>query len=204
MSVTPGKDFHPSNPQRREDNSMKSPPSSLANILTPPQQCTAQAKLCLDPAEASQPVDALPTVRAPTHASARSYTDIHGKNLFGGTAAVNNDQRDERPSLSTAGKVVTKSSVFNIQDRAHIQSRQNDYPETPTRSDRQYCDEEKGFEDSRGRKHPTCKKADQPGGFWDWLSTSKRKDALANAYGQEGYDSSTVLIPKQYYDEMTG
>ncbi len=200
--LIPGKDFLPANPQRREDTSMKSPPSSFAKIFTPPQQCTAQAKLCLDSAEASQPVDALPTVRAPIHPSARSFKDIHGKNLFGSSEAVDQAQRDELPLPPNAEKAAVHS-FFNIQDRAHAKSRQSDPPETPIRGLRQNCDDKRGVEDARLRKHATCK-VDQPNSFWDWLSTSKLKDASGNTYGQEGYDPSSVLIPKQHYDEMTG
>jgi hypothetical protein len=204
MFLIPGKDFIPANTHRREDVSMKSPPSSLANILTPPQQCTAHAKLCLDSAEVSQPIDALPTVRAPVHSSARSYQDIHGKNLFGGPAAGNNHQCIEQPLLSPAGKVVTESAVLNNQVRTDVKCRPNRVLEAPCRNFLQNCDDRKGHEDSRGRKHPHCKPVDQPCGFWDWLSPSKRKDASGNTHGQEGYDPSTMLIPKQYYDEMTG
>ncbi len=116
---------------------------------------------------------------------------------------MNKHQRNEPPSLSPAGKVKVESAGVNAQDRPHAQSRPNGSLETTIQS---LCPnfDEKCLEDSRIRKHPPCKTANQPCGFWDWLSPSKRKDASGNTPGQEGYDPSTVLIPKQYYDEMTG
>jgi hypothetical protein len=106
--------------------------------------------------------------------------------------------------LPPVEKVVMELEVSKYNDRTPVQSRPNGILEAPLPSLHQKCDDRKGFEDSGRRKHTPCNTALQPCGFWDWLSPTKCKDALGNTSGQEGYDPTSVLIPKQYYDEMTG
>ena len=187
LVVVAGKDFTPL-PTKTPLQTMKSPVSSLTEVLTPKQQNSAQANLCLDSSDEMNSIS--------------SYDDrmlcatdqqIHGKRLFAGP-----DKQNDQCSL-------TEHDDRIIQKLSSQSSSANNTPISETRITAVSKSEVKSRKDIPNSSScpPDSKQIGSPC-FWDWLAPSKRKDSAGHMLGEESYDPSTVLIPNYIYDQMTG
>jgi hypothetical protein len=197
-----GKDFLLLEAQDSQ-NSMKSPVSSLTSVQTPVPQCSAQSKLCLDTATLSESMetDHVPNTQSPLFSSFGN--DVERKRLF--------IQTDVSSTLcdKTGGNVaITRPKTSIGSTKRMVQ----DWPEsklhsTAESSERllsQSSSSIRFLPSSARRKMPNHEPSDQNKHFWDWLEPSKSRDAVGRRCGEEGYDPSTIMIPPNAFDQMTG